>query len=395
MIIYNGRKNDMNRKMKKFGCGLALTASLVMLGGCGRVKPEEIIDKYAGMCELGEYKNIEYVETKTEITDSMIDNRVQEFLSGYAVSETLTSGTAEMGDQVNIDYVGYIDDEPFENGSGTGFSLTLGSGTMIDGFEEQIAGHDIGETFDIKTSFPDEYPSNPDLAGMPAVFEITLNSITRTTLPDYTDAFVASNTDAASIADYEQSIREELETTYAATDERYNKSAVMQVVLENATITEYPEQEMQEVFDRTIEDVQAEADQYGYDLATYVSARYGYAEDNFRAYVSSLVEDFMREKIVVCAVAKAEGITVTKDEIKAYKAEMMTNSNITDEDEFDKYYSEEDITYYTIADKVVDFLLENAVPTVATDTDATEAETEDTATNEDASETDATPEDAD
>lgn len=385
----------MNRKMKKFGCGLALTASLVMLGGCGRVKPEEIIDKYAGMCELGEYKNIEYVETKTEITDSMIDNRVQEFLSGYAVSETLTSGTAEMGDQVNIDYVGYIDDEPFENGSGTGFSLTLGSGTMIDGFEEQIAGHDIGETFDIKTSFPDEYPSNPDLAGMPAVFEITLNSITRTTLPDYTDAFVASNTDAASIADYEQSIREELETTYAATDERYNKSAVMQVVLENATITEYPEQEMQEVFDRTIEDVQAEADQYGYDLATYVSARYGYAEDDFRAYVSSLVEDFMREKIVVCAVAKAEGITVTKDEIKAYKAEMMTNSNITDEDEFDKYYSEEDITYYTIADKVVDFLLENAVPTVATDTDATEAETEDTATNEDASETDATPEDAD
>lgn len=385
----------MNRKMKKFGCGLALTASLVMLGGCGRVKPEEIIDKYAGMCELGEYKNIEYVETKTEITDSLIDNRVQEFLSGYAVSETLTSGTAEMGDQVNIDYVGYIDDEPFENGSGTGYSLTLGSGTMIDGFEEQIAGHDVGETFDIKTSFPDEYPSNPDLAGMPAVFEITLNSITRTTLPDYTDAFVASNTDAASIADYEQSIREELETTYAATDERYNKSAVMQIVLENATITEYPEQEMQEVFDRTIEDVQAEADQYGYDLATYVSARYGYDEDDFRAYVSSLVEYFMREKIVVCAVAKAEGITVTKDEIKAYKAEMMTNSNITDEDEFDKYYSEEDITYYTIADKVVDFLLENAVPTVATDTDATEAETEDTATDEDASETDATPEDAD
>lgn len=132
----------MNKKMKKFGCGLALTASLIMLGGCGRVKPEDIIDKYAGMCELGEYKNIEYIETKTEITDSMVDSKVQEFLSGYAVSETLTSGTAEMGDQVNIDYVGYIDDETFENGSGTGYSLTLGSGTMIDGFEEQIAGHE-------------------------------------------------------------------------------------------------------------------------------------------------------------------------------------------------------------------------------------------------------------
>ncbi len=380
----------MNKKVKKFGCGLALTAGLIMLGGCGRVKPEDIIDKYAGMCELGEYKNVEYVETKTEITDAMVESKVQEFLSGYAVSETLTSGTAEMGDQVNIDFVGYIDDEAFENGSGTGYSLTLGSGTMIDGFEEQIVGHDVGETFDIETTFPDEYSNDPDLAGESAVFEITLNSITRQTLPDYTDAFVASNTDAESIADYEQSIREELEITYGEIDDNYNKSAVMQVVLENANITEYPEQEMQEVFDSTLSDVQAEADQYGYDLATYVSARYGYAEDDFRNYVSSLVEDFMREKIVVCAVAKAEGITVSKDEIKAYKAEMMESSNITDEDEFDERFSEEDVTYYTIADKVVDFLLENATPTVATETDAAE----DTDAVEDASETDATPEDA-
>ncbi len=381
----------MNKKVKKFGCGLALVSSLFMLGGCGRVKPEDIIDKYAGMCELGEYKNVEYVETKTEITDDMVQNKVQEFLSGYAVSETLTSGTAEMGDTVNIDYVGYIDDEAFEGGSGTGYSLTLGSGTMIDGFEEQIAGHDIGEIFDIKSSFPDEYPNNPDLAGMPAVFEITLNSITRTTLPEYTDAFVASNTDASSIAEYEQSIREQLEADYAEMDERYNKSAVMQVVLENANITKYPEQEMEKVFNSTMEDVQAEADQYGYDLATYVSARYGYSEDDFRDYVTSLVEDYMREKIVICAVAKAEGITVTKAEIKAYKAEMIENSGV-DEDKFDEYYSDEDVTYYTIADKVVDFLLENGVPTVATDTDAIEMD--DTATVEDASETDATPGDA-
>lgn len=381
----------MNKKVKKFGCGLALVSSLLMLGGCGRVKPEDIIDKYAGMCELGEYKNVEYVETKTEITDDMVQNKIQEFLSGYAVSETLTSGTAEMGDTVNIDYVGYIDDETFEGGSGTGYSLTLGSGTMIDGFEEQIAGHDIGEIFDIKTSFPDEYPNNPDLAGMPVVFEITLNSITRTTLPEYTDAFVASNTDASSIAEYEQSIREQLEADYAEMDKRYNKSAIMQVVLENANITKYPEQEMEKVFNSTMEDVQAEADQYGYDLATYVSARYGYSEDDFRDYVTSLVEDYMREKIVICAVAKAEGITVTKAEIKAYKAEMIENSGV-DEDKFDEYYSDEDVTYYTIADKVVDFLLENGVPTVATDTDAIEMD--DTATVEDASETDATPGDA-
>ena len=116
-----------------------------------------------------------------------------------------------------------------------------------------------------------------------------------------------------------------------------------------------------------------------------MSARYGYDEEAFRNYVSGLVEDYMKEKIVVCAIAKAEGITVSKDEIKAYKAEMLTSSGLTSEADFDKYYTDEDVAYYTLAEKVVDFLLDNGVPTVATDTDAE---------SEDASSTDATSGDA-
>ena len=172
---------------------------------------------------------------------------------------------------------------------------------------------------------------------------------------------------------------------YAESDDKYNKSAIMQIVVNNASITRYPEQEMEELVDETIDRVQKEADQYGYDLATYVSARYGYDEEAFRNYVSGLVEDYMKEKIVVCAIAKAEGITVSKDEIKAYKAEMLTSSGLTSEADFDKYYTDEDVVYYTLAEKVVDFLLDNGVPTVATDTDAE---------SEDASSTDATSGDA-
>lgn len=366
----------MNKKMKRFGVGLALTASMMMLGGCGKVKASDIIDKYYDMCELGEYKNIEYTETKTEITDSMIQSRVDSLLSQYATSETLTSGTAENGDTVSINYAGALVGETETFDTGEDYSLTLGSNTMIDGFEEQIVGHDVGETFDLVATFPDEYPSNPDLAGQPANFEITINSITRSTLPEYTDAFVASNTDAASISEYENLLREELEAQYAETDDKYNKSAIMQIVVSNAKITRYPEQEMQELIDSTIDSVQQEADQYGYDLATYISARYGYDEADFRDYVSGLVEDYMKEKIVVCAIAKAEGITVDEAEVKAYKAEMLESSGLSSEDEFDKYYDEEDITYYTLAEKVIDFLLDNGVPTTATDTDATASDAE-------------------
>ncbi len=376
----------MSKRFKKLGIGLALTASMMMLGGCGnKVKVSDIVDKYYGMCELGEYKNIEYVETKTEITDDMVQNEVNSMLSKYATSETLTSGTAENGDTVSINYVGTLVGKKDSFDTGENYSLKLGSNTMIDGFEEQIVGHDVGETFDIVATFPDEYSANPDLAGKPATFEITINSITRQTLPEYTDAFVASNTDADSIEDYEKSVREDLVNQYAESDDKYNKSAIMQIVVNNASITRYPEQEMEELVDETIDRVQKEADQYGYDLATYVSARYGYDEEAFRNYVSGLVEDYMKEKIVVCAIAKAEGITVSKDEIKAYKAEMLTSSGLTSEADFDKYYTDEDVAYYTLAEKVVDFLLDNGVPTVATDTDAE---------SEDASSTDATSGDA-
>lgn len=363
----------MNKKVKKFGYALALTAGLVMLGGCGKVKPEDIINKYADMCTLGDYKGVEYIETKTEVTQEMIDQEVNSFLSRYAVSEQLTEGTAEMGDQVNIDFTGYVDDEAFEGGSsnGAGYDVTLGSGTMIDGFEAQIAGHDVGETFDIDVTFPEVYPNNPDLAGQPARFEITLHYITRQTLPEYTDAFVASNTDASGIEEYEQSVRDNLVTGYADSDETRNKGAVMQAVIEGTVISKYPEKEMQDLIDSTMDNVQAEASQYGYDLATYIAARYGIAsEDSFRQYISGMVEDYMKEKIVVCAVAKAEGITVSREEINAQKTLMMENYSITDEKEFDKYYDDEDIAYYAIAEKVVNFLLENGTPTVATDTDA-------------------------
>lgn len=371
----------MKKRLKGLGCVLVLTMGLTMLSGCGKkvngVDTEKMIEKYSALCTLGEYKGVEYVETKTEITDEMLQAEIDDFLAEYATSEKKTSGTAEEGDNVNIDFVGSVDGVEFEGGSsdGAGYDLVLGSGRMIEGFEEQIIGHKVGDVFDIDVTFPEEYNSNPDLAGADAVFEITINYITITTPPDYTDEFIASNTDAANIEEYENSIRENLQERYKTSDENYNKSAVMTAVIDGSTINEYPEQEMQELIDKTISDVEARASESGYDLATYVAAMYGMSsEEAFREYVSSLAEDYMKEKIVVCAIAKAENINVEKKEADDYKKLMMESYGITDEEEFSEYYSDEDIVYYTLADKVVDFLLENGTPTQATDTDATDTD---------------------
>ncbi|MBR1815625.1 MAG: trigger factor [Lachnospiraceae bacterium] len=364
------------KKFKKISKILILTMSLTLLGGCGHKSNKSIlndmIDKYSAYCTLGEYKGIEYDETKTVVDDELVNSRVQDLLSNYSTTEYVTTGTAQIGDTVNIDFVGSIDGVEFEGGNtnGAGYDLTLGSGTFIDGFEDQIIGHSIGDEFNVYTTFPEDYSPNPDLAGKEAVFAVTLNSIVQTVTPEYTDEFVAANTDYSTIAEYEQSIRDSLSETYADSDSTANKTAVMEAALANAVINEYPTQEIEKFVDEQVESVEEQASQYGYDLGTYLAAYSFTSEEMYRDYIGGIFKDFIEEKIVVCAIAKAENITVSDDEIKDYKQKIMDSYGITDEDAFAEIYTNEEVIYYTLADKVAEFLVENAVPTVATGTDA-------------------------
>ena len=362
------------KKLKKLSSVLVLSMGLALLSGCGKANSEKkldkMIDKYSAYCTLGDYKGIEYNAVSTEITDDLINQQVDSLLSQYSTTNSKTSGTAKMGDTVNIDFIGRVDGEEFEGGNsnGAGYDLTLGSGTFIDDFEDQIVGHKVGDVFDVEATFPDDYSPNPDLAGVDAVFEVTLNSIKETVYPEYTDEFVASYTDASSIEEYEQQIRDNLTESYKTSDASTNKSTIITAVIDNSTINEYPTQDMEKLIDSTVSDVEKYAQNYNTDLATYVSVYYGFSdEEAFREYVSEMVENYMKEKIVICAIAKEEKITVSNDEIKAKKQELMKNSGITDEDDLNEMYSEEDIIFYALEEKVTDFLLENAEPASATD----------------------------
>ena len=362
------------KKMKKISGVLVLTMGLALLSGCGKDSNEKIankmIDKYSAYCTLGDYKGIDYNAVSTEITDDMVNQQVESLLSSYSTTNYVTSGTAKLGDTVNIDFVGSVDGVEFEGGNsnGAGYDLTLGSGTFIDDFEEQIVGHKVGDKFDVTATFPEDYSPNPDLAGADAVFAVTLNSIKETVYPEYTDEFVASYTDASSIEEYEQQIRDNLTESYKTNDDSTNKSTLMNIVIENATINEYPTQDAEKLIDDTIKNVESYAANYNLDLASYVSVYYGFSsEEEFREFIADMVEDYMKEKIVVCAIAKAENIKLSDEEIKAKKEEMMKSYGTTDEDEFAKMYKDEDVIYYALQEKVTDFILENATPASATD----------------------------
>ena len=129
----------------------------------------------------------------TTVSDSDIDDYISNnILSNYKTTNEITNRAAENGDTVNIDFAGSIDGVAFDGGTGSDYDLTLGSGTFIDGVEDQIVGHMPGETFDVNVTFPDDYQAT-NLAGKDAVFATTLNYINEDVTPDLTDDWVSSN----------------------------------------------------------------------------------------------------------------------------------------------------------------------------------------------------------
>ena len=142
---------------------------------------------------LPDTENFTLSDDATTVSDSDIDNYISNnILSNYKTTNEITNRAAENGDTVNIDFAGSIDGVAFDGGTGSDYDLTLGSGTFIDGFEDQIVGHMPGETFGVNVTFPDDYQAT-NLAGKDAVFATTLNYINEDVTPDLTDDWVSSN----------------------------------------------------------------------------------------------------------------------------------------------------------------------------------------------------------
>ncbi len=376
--------------MKRKTAGLVLAGAMCisMLSGCGDSSSssnpaQEMMDRYSQYVTLGNYVGVEYTPQVTEVTDEEIQYYVEQFISSYTTTEEVTEGTVEMGDSVNIDYVGTIDGVEFEGGStnGAGTTITLGEAGYIDDFEEQVAGHEVGDNFDIEVTFPDDY-GNEELNGRDAVFNITINAIMVETVPEYNDEMVAEYTDYDTTEDYEAYLRGYLEDVYASNDQSANQSAVLTAVIDASVISQYPEQEISELVDETIAEVQESAESNEIDLDMYLTYVYGFDnEEDFTAYVEETITSYMEEKMIISSIAKAEDMEVTEEDVSAMQQEILDAYGYTDIADLEGYFTEEDYYYYAMAEKVMDFLMENAVAVDAAPTDATP---------EDASETDAT-----
>ena len=375
-------------KRRLTALALAGAISITTLAGCGsddKTPAKEMMERYSPYVTLAEYKGVEYTPQVTEVTDEDIEYYIEQLIANYTTYEDVTEGTVEMGDNINIDYVGTIDRVEFEGGStnGEGTDITLGEAGYIDDFEEQIAGHEIGDNFDMEVTFPDDYGEEA-LNGQDAVFNVTINSKEVTTTPEYTDEFVAENTEYDTTEAYEAYLYEYLEDSNATTDQNANENMVLVQIVENSFISDYPEREITELIDETIGTIQETCESNGISVDTYIKYFYGLeTEEDFKEYIRDSVITYFKQVMVVCAIAEAEGLDVTSEEVEERKQLIVETYGYTDTSELEQYYTEDDFYYLLLEEKVINLLMENAVP-VDEDGNVTE-----TATSTDATSTDA------
>lgn len=392
------------RKLKK-GCAivLALALSMSLMTGCGdkgksddkkgtTIQSEatatdaadensetigQLVDYYSQNVELGNYKGIEYTKADVDVTDDDVQKKVDEFVDGLATYDKDTTSKAKSGDTVNIDFVGTVDGEEFDGGNtnGSGYDLVLGSGSFIDGFEDQIVGHKAGDTFVVKVTFPEDY-GRDNLNGKDAEFKTTLNYIKIDKPATYNDELVAANTDYKTTKEYEESVKESLKADKKAAALASEQRDIMVNVMAKCKINDLPAEEIQANTDQLITSIKSQAESYGMDYATYIKLYYGYDdEDEFAQQVYEICQESLREKMVMCAIAKAENVTVTDQETEDYLNDYAKNNNV-DVDSIKNSITDLDIKYNALAYKVMnDVLYKNAK---AVDSTTTAATTEDT-----------------
>ena len=371
------------RAKKIIAAGIMAAMCAGLMTGCSSNKSQ--FNKYSkcAVVDKAAYTDIEYVPASREVTDDDVQSSIDSFCNDNSeTSEDKTSAIKD-GDKVNVDYVETISGT--EKDSKTGYSLAIGNNTLGDGSDDQLIGSKAGDVKEITVTYPDDY-SDTTVAGLTATYKVTVNYISVTTVPEYTDALVKKATDGeyTTTDAYTKHLREDLQADKNKDADDEDKASVLKAVEEKVTFDKYPEEEIKTYIQTTVNNAKQNAENYGIDVSTYLTYFYGASDEAaFLDKLHTSVENVMKEKIVVSCIALDNNLLADDADVKAYRAKVLEDNNLENDSDVDKYYTEDDLVFYATEENVLDFLMKRAVETE--DTEASE-DTEEAATSESGSE---------
>lgn len=307
--------------------------------------------------EVKDYKGIEVEKVVNPVTDEDINKQLDALREKNVTVETVDDRAAENGDDVVIDFEGFKDDVAFEGGKAEDFTLSLGSGQFIPGFEDQIVGHNAGEEFDINVTFPEEYQVK-ELAGAPAVFKIKLKSISKKVMPELDDDMVKDSTEFDTVDEYKADVKKKLEEANEKHADSEVEAKIFDKVIENMT-AEIP----QVMFDNRVNEMISELEQrlapQGISLDLYMQYT-GQTMDTVKKAYAEQAEKQVKLRLALEKIAKLENIEVTEDELKA-EFDKLAEAYKLDVDQIKQFIHDDDLKKDIAVGKAVDLIKDAAV----------------------------------
>ena len=289
------------------------------------VKPEVELGEYAGLTVTKEAKNVNEADVDAEV------KRMQDRNGRLLTRE----GAAENGDTVDIDFEGFVDGKAFEGGKAEHYSLVLGSGSFIPGFEDQVVGHSAGEEFDVNVKFPEEYGA-AELAGKDATFKIKLHEVKYKELPTLDDDFAKDVSEYDTLDELKDSIRNNIKTNLDKQAEQKVENDLMDQVIANMK-ADIPDAMVDSRIDELVQDFEYRISQQGLKLADYLKYM-GMNIEQFRAQFKEQADKQVKMRLAMEAIVAKEGITASDEEFEeevkriadAYKMEADKVKSIVD-----------------------------------------------------------------
>ena len=264
--------------------------------------------------ELKAYKGLKAEKIKAVVTDEDVETQLKNVAERNARLESVTDRPAAMDDTVVIDFEGFVDGNAFEGGKSEGYSLKLGSKSFIPGFEEQIVGHSVGESFDVVVTFPEDYHAE-ELKGKEATFKINLHEIKVTELPTIDDEFAKDVSEFDTLEEYKADLKAKLLENRQKTADDAVEDQLLQALIDNL-VAEIPDAMIESKTDENVQSFGYRLQMQGLDLDTYVKYMGG-DKAAFRDSFKEQAEKQVKVRLALEKIAQLESITPSEEEINA------------------------------------------------------------------------------
>ena len=309
---------------------------------------------------LGKYKGVEVEKTDVSVSDEEVEAELSAEQEKNASYNEITDRPVADGDKVNLNFEGFVDGVAFEGGKGEDYPLTIGSGSFIPGFEEQLIGAEIGKEIEVNVTFPENYQS-AELAGKPAVFKCTVLKITEKVLPELNDEFADDVSEFSTLEEYKADIRKNLEVKKEEKARTEKENKVIDAIIADSEI-EIPEPMLKAQQEQIVDEFAQRLQSQGLNIDQYFSY-IGGSREKMMEEVKDQADKRIRTRLVLEEIVKAENIVATEEDFEVELGKL-AEAYGTDVDNVKKIFEgrEKDRMMEDIAvQKAVSFVADNAV----------------------------------